>query len=185
MFTRNSTGIGSLFSSLRFYSFNNKLFHNFSYSYGEKKEFNFETNYLLPKGNILLDYIYKNNLSLGTESHSFYLYKILSPDLKGNVGFTYDTVNKNHLIHLAGKKYFGQNTSFEVDLSFFIKYGCIKSKLKQKISSNIFLITKNKLELNPIYPKYYSKNQVIYKIKNKFIKFGYFHNLDGLGIEIG
>ena len=185
MFTRNSTGLGSLFSSLRFYCFKKQMFNNITYSFGEKKELNIETNYLFAKQNLLVDYMYKNNANIGVDSHNFYLYKDLAPDMKGNIGFTLDGYGKNHLIHLSGKKYIGQNTSFEINTSFFIKYGCIKSKLKQKLSSNIFTISKQKIEFNEIYPKYYSKNSIIYKLKNKFFKLGYFHNLDGFGLEIG
>jgi len=161
------------------------MFNNLTYSFGEKKEINFETNYLLSKENMLIDYIYKNNQNLGVDTHTLSLYKVLSPELKGNLGFTLDTYNKDHLIHIAGKRYFGQNTSFEFNTSFFIKYGMVKTKLKQKLSSNIYTISKHKLELNSIYPKYYSKNHIIYKLKNKFFKFGYFNSLDGFGIEIG
>ena len=61
-----------MFTGLRFYAFDKKLFFNTYGSFGDKNDFFFETNYLI-KHNFLLDYVYRRNHTLNESVHHIFL----------------------------------------------------------------------------------------------------------------
>ena len=135
-----------MFTGLRFYAFDKKLFFNTYGSFGDKNDFFFETNYLI-KHNFLLDYVYRRNHTLNESVHHIFLNYIFSKDFQGNIGLLYKEKYDSMYLSLSCKKYFGRNNSLNAKVNvnnIFIKIGLdqinIKSKYKQRITDNFFTI---------------------------------------------
>lgn len=187
---RDNMGLGSIFSSIRFYAFHNKLFTNLSYSFGDKNNFTCESNYLIDNS-LLVDYIYKSKSLSEDSKHKITLHKIWKDNSKINTGIFmknnfHDRNEINYGLFFGGKKYFNnKKQSFEGGVKLSGENIKIKGKFKENLAKNFYSITKHNLCIDGYFPLLSSHNRLIYKLYNKFFKFGYFYNLNGIGLELG
>lgn len=187
LFTRNSLGFGNIFTNFRFYTFSNKMFNNLSFSFGEKKYFSYETNFLI-NNQTLVDYIFKTNRINNTHKHTVSLYRVNQNNSKWITGLSLKNSNTDEkkLNLIFNCRTYLNNKSLQCRSKLGFEYLKLKMKLKESIGENFYTISEQKLEFNYFLPSILSsKNQIIYKNNNKFYKFGYFYNLDGFGLEIG
>jgi hypothetical protein len=184
IYSRDNLGLGSIFSSLRFYSLNNKLFNNFTYSVGDYQNLKVESNYLFSNF-LLLDYIYSKNNFRPDHKHKFTIHKLVNSDFKMNFGFKFLNKLENLTCFIKSKRIFSaQNSSLDGSLKFNSKELKLLCKYKENIE-NLYLISSLKISFDSFFPTFSSHNQIWYKYYNRFLKFGYFYNFDGLGLEIG
>jgi hypothetical protein len=187
---RDNMGLGSIFSSLRFYSFRNRLFTNLSYSFGDKNNFTLESNYLF-SNSLLVDYIYKNKSLSEDSKHKLTLHKLWKDNSKVNTGVYMKNNSLNAEenffgIFFGGKKYFNnKKQSLEGGIKLSNENLKIKGKFKENLTKNFYSISTHNLIIDGYFPLLSSHNQIVYKFFNKFFKFGYFYNLNGIGVEFG
>lgn len=108
-----------MFTGLRFYAFNRKMFVNTYGSLGDNKLFLFEANYLY-RHNILIDYTYKRNIYLNENVHHIFLNKIFRNDFQGSIGFKFKPESDENFLSLSSKKYFGKNYCLSLKTDVFI-----------------------------------------------------------------
>lgn len=135
-----------MFAGIRFHSLNKKLFLNSFGSFGDRKDFCMEANYLFNE-DVLLDYTYTLNGILNEEVHSVSLNKIFNKDFQGNIGFKYKVNTEQIFLSLNGKKYFGKNYCVNLKTDLGWDQIVFNTKYKQRISNNFFTIVISNLNL--------------------------------------
>lgn len=185
LFMRDNLGIGNVFSSLRFYAFKNTLFNSITMSFGERKSFMYETNYLF-SNNTLVDYIYKRKNILDKSKHKVTLHKLWNNSTKFQAGMTLVDNFEDFSLNFAGKKYISAKyQSIEGVCKLGLTEIKLSGKLKENVIKNFYLTTGHKIVFDVFFPVMHSHNELIYKFYNRFFKFGYFCNFDGVGLELG
>lgn len=138
LYLRDELGVGNIFSTLRFYTFDNKFFHNISYTYGERNRLLVETNYLINQ-DLLLDYTYKKRFINDRSKHSISLYKIWANNTKANVGLSLDNEKNVGLFFSTRHNY--QNMSFITLFKLnFLDEVKIKFKNKEALGNWITIV---------------------------------------------
>ncbi len=146
LFLRDVIGVGNIFSTLRFYTLNSKLFHSFSYMYGERNSFSFETNYLI-NHNLILDYRYKKKFMNDKSKHSTGLYNICNNNSKTCVGLSYNNEGLFKLFAF-GKKYINHNISLGCKLKISTLYEAkIRFKFKEALGKFYTIVYLYKISL--------------------------------------
>jgi hypothetical protein len=141
LFNKEHIGISSIFTGLRFYALNKKLFVNTYGCYGDRKEMSIEANYLF-RNNMLLDYTYNNNFLLNQKVHHIFLNKVFGQDFQGSIGFKYKSELEEKFISLNCKKYFGKNHCIDFSSDLGLDQLIFNTKYKQRISDNFFTIVR-------------------------------------------
>jgi hypothetical protein len=138
LFLRDELGVGNIFSTLRFYTFDNKFFHNISYMYGERNKFLYETNYLINQ-NLLFDYTYKRKFINHRSKHCFSFFKIWPNNARGNIGLSFNSEKEVGLFFSTRHNY--QNVSFNTFFKFkFLDEAKVKFKVKEAIGNWITIV---------------------------------------------